>query len=172
VGLLLAGGMLALRYGHALGPGQRRTFWQLMAPLWFVLAARELSWGACFLPPYDMVQDTGPKFSSSVQLWYRPAVPYLLTVLLGMLLVRFVRTGQIQFLAALRKQGGLPVVELACAMLCLLASGAAEGHLLVDLGFQARWASQNFEELSETVAYGLVLVAQWRVFRGSSVQHQ
>lgn len=170
VAMLLAGGLVALHGGHVHQPGRLRTFWRLMAPIWFVLAVRELSWGACFLPPYDVAIETGPKFSSSVQLWYRPAVPYLLLALLGLLLFQFVRTGQIYFLAALWKRRQVPWVELSCAVLCMLASGAAEGHLYVDLAFEHHWMAQNFEELSETGAYALVLMAQWRVFRDSILQ--
>lgn len=170
VGLLLAGGLLALRHGRAHGSGRDRTFWFLMVPLWFVLAARELSWGACFLPPYAFDPGTGPKFSSSVQLWYRPAVPYLLAAVLGMLLLRFVQTGQFRFLTAVHRQGHLPVVQLGCAALCMLASGAAEGHLLVDLGFETQGAAQTFEELSETCAYAMVLLAQWRVSCASTAR--
>lgn len=171
VGMLLAGGLFALRYAHAQEAGGLRRFWHLVAPIWFVLAARELSWGACFLPPHEMVADTGPTFSSAAQLWYRPAVPYLLSALLAVLLVGFIRTGQLHVLAGLWKQGGLPWIELACAAGCMLASGAAEGHLYFDLGFQVHWAAQNFEELSEAGAYALVLMAQWRVARSSARSH-
>ena len=41
-------------------------------PVWLLLAARELSWGAALLPPLSIGAD-GPEYSSSV-LWYKPAV--------------------------------------------------------------------------------------------------
>jgi len=170
VAMLIAGGLLALRYAQTQEPAQLRTFWRLMAPLWVVLAARELSWGACFLPPYEMAADTGPEYSSTVQLWYKPVVPYLLSASLGILLFGFIRTGQVRFLALLWKRKAMPWAELACASICMMASGAAEGKLYVDLSLDVHWASQNFEELSETCAYALVLLAQWRVFLGSEVR--
>ncbi|GHC84851.1 hypothetical protein GCM10007320_29390 [Pseudorhodoferax aquiterrae] len=162
--MLISGGLLALRYAQTQTAAQLRTFWRLMAPVWFVLAARELSWGACFLPPYEMAADTGPRYSSTVQLWYRPMVPYVLSALLAVLLLRFVWTGQVPFLATLWKRRAVPCVELVCAVICMLASGAAEGKLYVDLGLDVHWVAQNFEELSETGAYLLVLMAQRRVF--------
>ena len=162
--MLCAGGLLAIRYGRAEPTQQRRTFWSLLAPIWFILAARELSWGACFLTPYATAPDTGPKFSSSVQLAHRTGILGAVALLVAVLLWRFVRSGQLRFLASLYREKRVPFAEIGCIVLCLLASGAAEGHLQVDLGLGPVWVAQTFEELAETGAYAALLLAQWRVF--------
>ena len=165
VAMLCAGGVCAVLYGRAERLAQRRTFWFLIAPVWFILAARELSWGACFLPPFATAPDTGPKFSSSVQLAHRTAILMSVAACVGVLLFRFVRSGQLSFLARLYRERRMPFVEIGCIVFCLLVSGAAEGHLHVDLRLGSLWAAQTFEELAETCAYTALLLAQWRVFR-------
>jgi hypothetical protein len=168
VAMLCAGGLFAIRHGRAEQLDQRRTFWLLIAPIWFILAARELSWGACFMPPYATAPDTGPKFSSTGQLAYRSEILTAVAALVGVLLVRFVWSGQPRFLAKLYRERRVPFIEIGCVLLCLVASGAAEGHLHVDLGLHPGWVAQNFEEMVETGAYAALLLAQWRVFKSGT----
>uniref|UniRef100_UPI00190F5564 hypothetical protein n=1 Tax=Microbacterium sp. 18062 TaxID=2681410 RepID=UPI00190F5564 len=72
--VLLGGAAMAVavaRQGTASGDWGRAALKGLavaVVPLWCLMAARELSWGAAFLPPMGFGED-GPTYSSST-LWY------------------------------------------------------------------------------------------------------
>src|SRR5690606_11801180 len=67
--LPFAGGVGALCHAAQLPSPRGTGFWHAVAPLWFILSFRELSWGAVFHSPVSFSQETGPMFSSSTQLW-------------------------------------------------------------------------------------------------------
>lgn len=162
--LLLAGGVIAVMHGrHARGV-QARGFWFIAAVLWFVMGVRELSWGAVFLPPYQVLIDTGPRFSSTLQLWYKPAIAPALGVLGLLCAWRFVRSRQHDLAARLWGQRAFPLLEFAVFVIGMVASAAAEHHLGLSLPFASEWAAQNFEELAEVWAYLALLLAQRRVW--------
>lgn len=166
--MLAVGGLLALdrrRRCSLAGRPQQAAFWLVVAPIWFALAARELSWGAVFLPPLDFSAEMGPAFSSSRQLAYKGLVaPVLAFLLLGMAW-SFVRTRQHQTLARLWRAGGFPLLEIGTFVLCMLASTAAEGHMGLGIRGLGHAQAQTFEELAELWAYAALLLAQQRVWR-------
>ncbi len=172
VALLLAAGIAALRYGMWSGPqhAQQHAFWTAIAPLWFMLVARELSWGAVFCTPIAFDGLIGPKFSSTQQLWYRPAVIPVVCVLLLWCSWRFGRARSLQLFTALRHARALPLVELGLFSVCMAASAVAEGHARPNSAdFFVHWkdraAAQNFEELAELCAFAALVCAQSRVMR-------
>ncbi|KAF1022751.1 MAG: hypothetical protein GAK30_00908 [Paracidovorax wautersii] len=165
--VLLAGGMLALWWRDRAGDRQASLFWLMVAPIWFVLCARELSWGAAFMTPLDFSPVYGPTFSSSQQLPYKPLIaPVIGLLLLGTAAV-FVRSRQDQTLARLWRQGSFPLLEIALFVLAMLVSAEAEGHGIVG-GFPSMGHAQqqSLEEMAELVGYAVLLLAQWRVARG------
>ncbi len=171
--LLAAAGVLALRHGlrsGSQGRQQQKSFWTAVAPLWFIMAARELSWGAAFLTPIAFDAITGPKFSSTQQIWYRPAVVPLIGVLLLWCLWRFGRARSLQICQTLRKARALPLIELTVFAACMLASAAAERNAQFNVPdfFQHLASSapaQSFEELAELCAFAALACAQARVAR-------
>lgn len=165
--VLLVGGVLALIWRHRTTERQVRLFWLMVAPVWFVLCARELSWGAVFMTPLDFSPALGPTFSSSQQLPYRPLIAPLIGVLLLGSAAVFVASRQDQTLARLWRNGSFPVLEIALLVIALLVSTEAEGH-----GFLGGFPSlghapqQSLEEMAELIGYALLLAAQWRVAHG------
>lgn len=180
VALLLAAGTAALFYGAKpplSQPGQR-VIWKAMAPLWFLMAAREISWGAALCVPVHFDSLTGPTFSSTQQLWYRPAVVPLACALLLWCAWQLRRAGLAEVVLKLWNERALPVAEIALFAACMAVSAMAEGHLRLLNGtgltsWQYGAAAQSFEELAELCAYTALVFAQWRVarsWRGASTR--
>ena len=126
-------------------------------PVWFLLASRELSWGAVFLPPLGFGPE-GPVFSSRV-LPYRPLVPVLAGLLLLASLAVGWRHGVHRFLRRVVAGGGFPWLCVAIVLGAALGSTAGEGHMPE---FARDWVahSQVLEELCELVGYMALVVAQ------------
>lgn len=142
-----------------------RLFWIMVAPVWLILCVRELSWGAVFMPPLLVDPETGPVFSSSAQLWYKPAVyPAVGVLVLGCVVV-FAWTRQYRTLSWLWRFRKFPLFELTLALIGAVLSTAAEGHgglqFLQHLGHGQQ---QIIEEVAELGAYLAVFTAQWRVW--------
>ena len=126
-------------------------------PVWFLLAARELSWGAVFLPPLGFGPE-GPVFSSRV-LPYRPLVPAVAGLLLLASLALGWHHGVHRFLKRVVVGGGFPWLCVAIVLGAALGSTAGEGHMPE---FARDWVahSQVLEELCELVGYMALVVAQ------------
>lgn len=167
VALLLAGcawaGCIAMRSRQA----PLATLARCVAPLWLVLAARELSWGAVLMAPLGY-GDEGPIFSSAL-LWYKPLVTPAIAVLLAWMAFSAWRHRLDRLLAAIVSEGRFPWPAAGIATLCLLGSGCAEGHLECGIPFHHLQA-EVFEELTELVAYLALLAGQAHVLRGADTQ--
>ncbi|GGC10013.1 hypothetical protein GCM10007205_18890 [Oxalicibacterium flavum] len=163
--LLFAGGVWAFWFAARLPSPREKAFWHAIAPLWLILGFRELSWGAVFHAPVSFSHETGPMFSSSMQLWYKPAVTPVLALVLLVCVWIFVRGGHLRTLGALWRQHSIPLREMALVVICMFVSAAAEGHMGLSLNL-SEGTSQVFEELAELCAYSALLLAQARVMRG------
>lgn len=161
--LLFWGGVSALHCAAQSEAGRPRAFWWMVAPIWFVMVGRELSWGAALLTPLDFSAQTGPTFSSTQQLAYKPAVAPVVGMLAAFSLAVFVRTRQYRTLQSLWQRRALPLAEIGLFAAALLLSTAAEGHMGLSIPWTEEWALQNLEELAELCAYAALFCAQWRV---------
>lgn len=159
--VLLAGAGLALRAWMRSRPLPIATLALCAVPLWIVLAGRELSWGAVFGAPLALT-DHGPVYSSRV-LWYKPLVPPLVGLLLGMAVVHACRWRLDRLALRLLREGRIPWLVLVLAVLAEAGSSCAEGHLQCSFALRLPHA-MVFEELVELFAYLAVLVAQASVF--------
>lgn len=163
-GVLLVGFLLALYFAFKAPKRSCSWFWLMIAPIWFILFARELSWGAVFLEPSSMDVLTGPIFSSS-RLWYKSVVYPCVGGLALCCLCIFVLSKQYHTLARLWRWRGFPVLEMVLAVFGALLSTAAEGHGgLVLPGGLGHGQAQIVEELSELFVYIAIFAAQWRVY--------
>lgn len=166
VALLLAGGVWAwgfARAGGAVGDAAWNAFGRAAALVWWVLAAREMSWGAVFSEPQRMAS-WGPVYSSSA-LWYKPAVYPVVALLLCVCLYLVLRHRVLPRLWRLVRGAPFAWLELGLAVLAVLLGTYAEGHLpgvAPPAGLGAK--ALVMEEWMESVAYGALLAAQWRVF--------
>ncbi|MFT4191949.1 MAG: hypothetical protein QM617_10560 [Comamonas sp.] len=161
--LLFIGGVLALYWRGRASDPRTRAFWLIVAPIWFVLCARELSWGAVFMTPLTFSPDMGPTFSSTHQLsykaWVTPVIGALLLAIIGL----FVATRQTRTLARIWHARAFPFLEIGLFVIAMLLSATAEGHGLFALGGMSHPALQTLEELAELVGYFCLVLAQWRV---------
>lgn len=160
--VLLATGVAAClayrrdRSGHG-------NIWIAGAILWFLLAARELSWGAVFMTPVDMTPH-GPTFSSAL-LWYRPAVTPAIAALLAVVVVYLCLSRPVGLVRKMAAQKSVPIVEFAGFTVAMLISTAAEGHMGMNLD---AWTGdlQVLEETVETAAYLFLAAGQIKVLLG------
>ncbi|RWR31780.1 hypothetical protein D2T29_09740 [Sinirhodobacter populi] len=156
--VLLIGGIIALAYA-ARGQGRQKLIWLAVVPVWFAMCARELSWGAVFLPPMGMTGH-GPQFSAS-QLWFKPYIKPILLALLILSVASFAKGGGFGIFARLFSHRLFPVRDIVAFVVAMLASAAAEGHMGLSLG---SWGeAQVIEEMAELAAYVFLLSAQARV---------
>lgn len=163
--VLLAGAGLALRAWMRSRPLPIATLALCAVPVWLVLAGRELSWGAVFGAPLALT-DHGPVYSSRV-LWYKPLVPPVVGLLLGMAVVHACRWRLDRLALRLLREGGIPWLVLGLAVLAEAGSSCAEGHLQCTFALRLPHA-MVFEELIELFAYTALLVAQASLFRQSA----
>jgi len=131
-------------------------------PVWFLLAGRELSWGAVFLPPLGFGPE-GPVYSSRV-LFYRPLVPAIAGVLLLAAFATGWHHGVHRYLKRVVAGKGFPWMCVVIVLGAAFGSSAGEGHVPA---FARDWIahSQVLEELSELVGYIGLVVAQGIVLR-------
>ncbi len=160
--LLLGGVMVLMPYRHALNDERYRMFLLVVASVWFVMAARELSWGAVFLSPLAVSAETGPVFSSS-QLSYRPLVEPVIAVVIAVCLFIFFKTKQALTVSAIWKQSAFPIKEIFVFATAMIISAVAEDHGLIDVSHLGKGTAQVFEELVELCAYTALLCAQARI---------
>ncbi|RCW76644.1 hypothetical protein DES41_1011253 [Pseudorhodoferax soli] len=136
-----------------------RALWLGIAPIWLLIAARELSWGAVFADPIAFTAD-GPQFSSNT-LWFKHYVYGIAGVVLAAcaLLLAVARLDRV--IGRMLRAGTFPWAETLVVLLVALASSLAEGHLGLDADFLGAQA-QVMEELVELVGYlALVLAQGW-----------
>lgn len=142
-------------------PGRRdRLLWLGIAPVWLLVAARELSWGAVFAEPLAFTAE-GPQFSSNT-LWFKPYVYGLAGAALGTCAGLLAAARLDRVIGQMLRHGAFPWAEALVVLLAAMGSSLAEGHLGWDasaLGDQA----QVLEELLELVGYMALVLAQARV---------
>jgi len=155
--VLLAGLFFACR-GWLRGPNAAASMLALCAiPIWMILAGREMSWGAVFLPPLGFGPD-GPIYSSKI-LPYRPLVPFIGGLLVLASLSVGWRHGVHRHLKRIVSDGRFPWMCVLIVLGAALGSTIGEGHLpafargLVD-------RSEVLEEMAECVGYLAMVTAQ------------
>jgi hypothetical protein len=167
VALLLAGALWALLAWRRLRPGPAAVLAACAVPVWLLLAGRECSWGAVFLPPLGFDKD-GPVYASRI-LWYRPLVgPFAGAVLGGLLLLAWRhRLGRLikDLIVRRRFPWGILVVVVVVGY----AATFAEGHLRPVTGFIFDQADA-YEELAELVGYLALLAMQGCVLRELAIR--
>lgn len=152
VAVLVAASLLALGMALRSWPAQvsRLALW--VAPVWLLLAGRELSWGREWL----VQPGVGAVWLVSLA---RPAAMLLLALLLFSAW-RYRIDAPVRAAFARRTPWLCLLVVLGAAM----GSTCAEGHMSCELNLAARHA-QSFEELAELVAYCALCLVQHVVFR-------
>ena len=78
---LLGGLLVSLWAAYQQRHLPQSKLWWVIATLWLGMLGRELAWGAAFLPPIEMLADTGPLIRSRV-LWWKPVVVWVCAALL------------------------------------------------------------------------------------------
>nr|WP_145545405.1 hypothetical protein [Variovorax boronicumulans] len=139
---------------------RNRLFWLGIAPVWLLVAARELSWGAVLAEPLAFTAE-GPQFSSNT-LWFKPYVYGLAGAVLGICAGLLAAARLDRVVGEMLRHAAFPWAETLVVLLAAMGSSLAEGHLGWDasaLGAQA----QPLEELLELVGYMALVLAQARV---------
>ena len=109
---------------------------------------------------------SGPIYSSSFQLGYKPVVYPVAGALLLASAAVFLLTRQYQSLVKIWRCGAFPWLELLLVVVGAALSTIAEGHGGVTLNL-GDGILQLLEELSELWAYAALFAAQLRVSQGS-----
>ena len=163
--ILLVGLMFSV-YRYAREPNKRfARLWLAAIPVWFIFISRELSWGAVFFEPLFIDPITGPTFSSSEQVPWKPLVSPLLVILLLFSIVLFIKANLYQLLVAQWRNGDFPLIEILLCLTGVFLSNEAEGHGLFGFPHLGEGELQLMEEWSEVWAYAALLLAQWHFFR-------
>jgi len=168
--LLSAAAAWAFWCAHSTTTVRLKTLWIVVGVLWSVMAFRELSWGAAFHLPLTMDVEVGPQFSSSHQLWYKPAVAPVLACIALLSAGAFYYSKQHHTFVELFRQSSLPITELIIFCVLMISASAAEGHMGLNLGMN-KGTAQVYEEAVELLAYGALVLAQYRVMKGLSRIH-
>lgn len=128
---------------------------------WIIAIARELSWGAVFLPPLR-IDAKGP-FYTSQALWYKPAVYPVVALLLAAALMLMVRFRLWRTLAAGMPRGQRPWVEVLVMVVAAGLATWAEKHGPI----AANWLGDQYqvmEECMELVSFWALVMVQHRLF--------
>jgi hypothetical protein len=162
VAVLVAGFLCACFAYQRTRPTQAAMLALCVMPIWIILVARELSWGAVFAAPVAFARD-GPVFSSSL-LWYKPIVAPAVILLLVCSAYTAWRNRLGQFLFRIAASGRFPWIAILIAASAVLGSNCAEGRMecVVELFPQH---ALTFEELVELVAYMALVTAQQIILR-------
>jgi hypothetical protein len=159
---LVTGAVLAWLVWRRLPPQAAALIARCAVPVWLLLAGRELSWGAVFLPPNGF--DAGGPIYTSRVLWYRPLVPAFAAIVLLIVLVVAWRQRLDRPLRQVMAHGRFPWLPIFTMVAVICASTFAEGHLYP---FKEIVLEQGeaYEELVELVGYLALLAVQARVLR-------
>lgn len=163
---LLSGSLMSLEFAFREKNKQKRCFWLVCAPIWVVLALRELSWGTTlFVAPLGFNPEMGPIYSSSLQLWpwFRTSMQILAGALMLFSLSLFVVTRQHQVLTHFWKERKFPIFELILAFIGAVLCTASEGHAFFEFSFYSEARQQIMEEVFELCSYLALLCGQWRI---------
>lgn len=141
--------------------GGWRALWMATMPIWFLLAARELSWGAVFYSPSGF-DEHGPTYQASKLLWYNDAVTPIAGLLIVLTIAATVMGKVWQKLPVIVAAGQVPVLEGVMTVVCVVLMTAAEHHMGMNLD-SVLGEGQVFEELVELAGGLFLLVAQQRI---------
>lgn len=143
--VLVAGCVLALIVYLRARPARSAMLALWVAPVWLLLAGRELSWGRAWL------QQPGSEALATTALWLQALARPGAAVLLACLVVgAWYYRIDLPLRAALARR--VPWPCLAAALAAAMGSTCAEGHMSCHLDM-APSAAQLFEELCELYAY-------------------
>lgn len=156
--VLCAGCALALLMYLRTRPARVAMLALWVAPVWLLLAGRELSWGRVWLADHSTAADT----VAATALWFQPLVRPGAAVLLAALVLSAV---YYRIDAPLRAAFARRVPWLVLAVLLASAMGStcAEGHMSCHLD-RVLPKAQAFEELCELLAYVALCMVQHVVF--------
>ena len=157
--VLLGGFGASATFLHRASTRSDRTLWLGIAPIWLLIAARELSWGAVFADPVGFTVD-GPQFTSNT-LWFKQYVDSAggLVFAACALLLAIARIDRV--ISRMIRSSVFPWAEALVVLLAALGSSIAESHLGFDADFLGTQA-QVVEEMVELVGYlALVLAQAW-----------
>ncbi|THU00660.1 hypothetical protein E9531_10340 [Lampropedia puyangensis] len=161
--VLIAGSFWAIREARHSQRQPHRAFWWIICPIWLAMALRELSWGACLLMPLHIDPVTGPTFSSSQQLFYKPFIAPTLAAMLLVQALLALRWRVDKLLPQLWRMRAIPLIEIGIFVVSFLVSTAAEGHMGMHLSGLPEGSDQLLEEWAELWAYLALFAAQARV---------
>ncbi|MDN4040002.1 hypothetical protein [Massilia sp. YIM B02443] len=160
--LVLGAGLVAatLAFGRT-RPGRTALLALWAAPVWLLLAGRELSWGRVLLPQPGLEATHGLAANGIhwLQHFVRPGA-VLLALALLLAAWRF-RLDEVVRAGLARRT---PWLCFAVALAAALGSTCAEGHMGCSLGLPAG-RSVVFEELAELLAYVSLIMIQSAVLR-------
>lgn len=148
-------------------PGKIGMLGLAVMPIWLILAARELSWGAVFGAPLSFNLHDGPVFSSRV-LAYKPLVMPVVAVLLAWSAWMTWRHRLDRLIVRMATSGMFPWFAIVIGVAGALGSACAEEHFQCGLAIVPEHAVA-LEELVELVAYASVVVAQAAIYRSYAV---
>lgn len=155
--LVLCGGCaLALLMYARTRPGRVAMLALWVAPVWLLLAGRELSWGRAWLP--------GPATDTMAAMapWFPPLLRSGAAVLLAALLLSAVAYRiDAPLRAAFARR--VPWIVLVVLLAAAMGSTCAEGHMSCHLD-SVLPSAQVFEELCELLAYLALCMIQHVVF--------
>lgn len=164
--VLLSGALMSLEFACRENNRQQHYFWLVCAPIWLVLALRELSWGTTlFLAPLGFNPEMGPVYSSSQQLspWFRTSMQIIAGTLVFISISLFALTRQYQTIISLWRKRQFPWFELAMAFVGAVLCTASEGHAFFEFSFYSEGRQQIMEESFELCCYLALLCGQWKI---------
>lgn len=138
-----------------------KWLWLAGIPLWFVLIAREFSFGAVFLPPTGMSAH-GPAFSVN-QLAYKPFITPVVLLLIAFSVGIIVWKRLAELGIQLLREGHAPWFSMGLVTAGMIVSSIAEGNLGFRLPID-KDSAQNVEEIIELGAYLALWAAQFEIF--------
>ncbi|WP_312517883.1 hypothetical protein [Massilia sp.] len=159
--VLGAGFVAAMLAFQRTRPGKTALLALWAAPIWLILAGRELSWGRVLLPAPGM--ESSHNLAATGMLWLQPFVkPSVVLLVLALLFYAWRhRVDRIVCAAFARRT---PWLCFAVALGGALGSTCAEGHMGCSLDLGAG-RSGVFEELAELLAYISLVMIQDSVLR-------
>jgi len=168
--ILLFGGILSLCAFAREPDRQISRLWLIAAPIWLILFARELSWGAVFYTPLSIDPQTGPSFSSTRQVPWKALVAPIMGIAIVFIVWQFLREKLYSVLIAQWRKRNFPLVEIVLCLVGVILCTEAENHGLIGFKSLAAGAQQLVEEWAELCAYAAIALAQWRLYLAFKVE--
>jgi hypothetical protein len=137
-----------------------KWLWLAGIPLWFVLIARELSFGAVLFSPTSL-SDQGPAFSVN-QLAYKPVITPIVLALIAFSAVVIIRKRLPALGLEVLREGRAPWLSLGLVAVGMIVSSVAEGNFGFRLPID-KDSAQNVEEIIELGAYLALWAAQFEI---------